>query len=259
MCELFAASTLMPTTVSQSLEALAEQGGLTGPHKDGWGVAFYDQHDIQLMREPAAASRSAYLRFIREQNFISHLVIAHVRLATQGPINLKKTQPFGRELGGRMHVFAHNGDLKDIKLSRQIKLGRYLPIGDTDSEYAFCCLMNVLQNIWRSGEPPQATKLAVVSEFAQMIRPLGPDNFLYSDGEILYAHGHKRTQKSGGIQPPGLFWLSRTCLLERAPIEKETCDRHPKAQQVILVASVPLTHEQWVPFAEGEILYQFVY
>jgi predicted glutamine amidotransferase len=40
MCELFAMSSRHPTDVRASLEAFARHGGLEGPHKDGWGLAY---------------------------------------------------------------------------------------------------------------------------------------------------------------------------------------------------------------------------
>jgi predicted glutamine amidotransferase len=43
---------------------------------------------------------------------------------------LKNTQPFCRELAGKMHVFAHNGNLKNIETDKKIKLGRYRPLAE---------------------------------------------------------------------------------------------------------------------------------
>jgi glutamine amidotransferase len=39
MCELSAMSALQPAEVSFSLEEFSQHGGLSGPHKDGWGIA----------------------------------------------------------------------------------------------------------------------------------------------------------------------------------------------------------------------------
>jgi predicted glutamine amidotransferase len=54
---------------------------------------------------------------------------------------MKNCQPFVRELGGRVHVFAHNGDLDIGALRAKLPLGGFRPVGDTDSEYAFCALL----------------------------------------------------------------------------------------------------------------------
>jgi glutamine amidotransferase len=41
LCELFALSSRLPATVSLSLKTLAEHGGGSAPHADGWGIAYY--------------------------------------------------------------------------------------------------------------------------------------------------------------------------------------------------------------------------
>ncbi len=42
----------------------------------------------------------------------TRLLISHIRHATRGALSLANTQPFGREFGGRTHLFAHNGRLE---------------------------------------------------------------------------------------------------------------------------------------------------
>jgi glutamine amidotransferase len=257
MCELFALSSLLPAKVSFSMAEFSQHGGLTGPHKDGWGITFYEENDVQIIRETIPAIRSDYINCLKNHDFSSNLVISHIRLATQGRIVLKNTQPFCRELGGKMHVFAHNGDLKNIETSRKIKLGRYCPLGETDSEYAFCALMNLMEELWTSQKQPElGARLEVVCYFAAIIRDFGIANFIYSDSDILFVHGHKRTQKDNrGILPPGLFTLCRTCVPEREhrKIEGLDLDLGSEKQKVLLVASIPLTNENRVPLAEGEI------
>ncbi|MFM9844268.1 MAG: class II glutamine amidotransferase [Dongiaceae bacterium] len=55
MCELFALSSDFPATVDLSLEAFSRHGGLSGPHKDGWGIAYYEGGDVRLIRDTTAA------------------------------------------------------------------------------------------------------------------------------------------------------------------------------------------------------------
>jgi glutamine amidotransferase len=235
-----------------SLEEFSRHGGLAGPHKDGWGVAWYEGGDVRLVREPAAASDSACLAFLQDRPFRSTLVLAHIRKATQGAQSLANTQPFARELGGRMHVFAHNGDLDGARLRRAHALGGFRPVGDTDSEYAFCALLARAAPLWREGVPPLAARLARVAEFAAGLRALGPANFLYADGDALFVHGHRRTH-ADGVHPPGLHVLCRTCAGESGPFVADGL--RIQSQQVALAASVPLTAgEPWRALAEGETL-----
>jgi glutamine amidotransferase len=242
MCELLAMSARVPTNLSSSLAELARHGGETGPHRDGWGVAYMRDGDAFLVREPDAAAGSELLAFLQQRDSPSALVIAHIRRATQGARLLRNTQPFERELGGHVHLFAHNGMLPGIERSR-LRGRANRPIGDTDSEHAFCALLDRLRPLWMRGRPSLLDRFQEVARFATELRTLGPANFLYSDGELIFAHGHRRRVDDGEIKPPGLHVLCRQCV-----------ERTAVTQQVALVASVPLTAEAWRPLAEGEVI-----
>lgn len=238
-------SSRVPEDVRISLAAFARHGGLEGPHKDGWGIAYYADEDVQLVREPQPASDSACVRFIQDHPFASTIVLGHIRRATRGRLTMKNCQPFARELGGRMHVFAHNGDLDIGALRAKLPLGGFRPVGDTDSEYAFCALLEQLRAHWlRGGVPALGQRRDLVAGFAAAIRPLGPANFMYADGDAIFIHGHKRFHGDGaGPRPPGLHVLCRRCALRDAQ------------QDVTLTASVPLTAEAgWRALAEGELV-----
>lgn len=96
---------------------------------------------------PAPAGNSALVRYLETEGPSTTLAISHLRHATQGSVRLSNTQPFLRELGGRAHVFAHNGDLPGIYRNEALALGLYRPVGQTDSEHAFC----VMGKCWWSG------------------------------------------------------------------------------------------------------------
>jgi len=182
-----------------------------------------------------------------------------VRQATRGHPCFENTQPYRRELAGRAHVFAHNGDLGDAESFRELRLGRALPMGTTDSEYAFCALLNALEGLWLDSPdvPKLEDRVEIVSSFARTIRPLGPANFIYWDGDALFAHGHKRRPPGGGdFQPPGLHMLCLACSFEPSALNIEGLRAIPAAgdQEVVLFASVPLTDEDWQPLESGEIV-----
>jgi glutamine amidotransferase len=258
MCELFAMSSLAPTTVHFSLEEFARHGGAPGPHRDGWGIAYYLDGDVRLVKEPSSAADSACVRFVQDHPFRTASVISHIRRATQGANLMRNCQPFVRELGGAMHVFAHNGNLDVASVRSRLRLGGPRPVGETDSEHAFCALLARLSELWLGddGCPPLAERLAIVSDFAAEIRPMGPANFLYADGDAVFAHGHARTH-AGEIRPPGLYFLSRSCAGEpELPSTPALTIETPHGDQhVVLFASVPLTGEPgWQPLRTGEIL-----
>ena len=270
MCELLAISSDLAAEITLSLMTFAEHGGFTGPHRDGWGIAYYAGRDVRLIREAEAAADSDWVRFITDHALTSQMVIAHIRHATRGARSIANTQPFIRELGGRIHTFAHNGDLPDMLAAGWSATHRFQPVGETDSERAFCLLLERLADAQSTsdGPPALAERLAIFADFAGEMRALGPANFLYSDGEYLFAHGDRRKQAASGlIEPPGLMRLRRQCPAhdgggidgQERPggFESDglriTGAGHGREQHVVVLASVALTDEAWEPFAAGEI------
>lgn len=257
MCELLGMSSRAPTGLSLSMRLLASRGAPGGKLADGWGVACYDGFDVRLFREPEPAGESAWLdRVIDAGRPHSRIVIAHIRHVTQGSISLANTQPFSRELGGRVHVFSHNGTLTGIEGTIGVSCRRFRPVGETDSEVAFCGLLERMAPLWADRTPSDRERLRIVEHYAAELRALGPANFLYSDGELLFAHGHRRTQADGNIAPPGLTVLTRRCLPARdsLPAAGVKLNVEPDSQTRTLFASVPLTDEEWRPMREGEVV-----
>ena len=255
MCELLAISARFPTTVRLSLDELARHGGETGPHSDGWGLALLDERDGVIIREPEAASDSRWIPFLDARLPRAEIAIAHVRKATQGERKLRNTQPFHRELGGRLHVFAHNGMLAGLEDDTRFVARRFRPIGETDSELAFCALLERLAPMWDRGTPSLEERLLAIGAFASELRGTGLANFLYTDGEVIIGHGHERKQPNGVVSAPGLHVLCRSCTAgsDAVPLAGVSIDREAR-QEVALVASVPLSSERWEPLAAGEMV-----
>lgn len=250
-------SSRYPTCVGFSLEALARRGGRDGPHKDGWGVAYFEDRDAFLLRESSPASESGLVQFMEKNGPPSKLVLSHIRLATQGEKALRNTQPFQRELGGRAHVFAHNGNLAEVKDHCRLETFRFTPVGETDSEFAFCCLLERLEAVWANGNgklPSVESRLEIVAGFAESLRPLGPFNFIYTDGDTLFVHSHRRIQSDGEIRPPGLHMLVRSSNDQAVDLSQSGVVMAPISQELTLVASVPLTDETWQPIGEGDVI-----
>lgn len=257
MCELFSLSGRQPTVATITLQRFAARGGLDHRLIDGWGLALFDERDLRLYREPEPARDSAWLEYVQSRRIASHILISHIRHATRGAVMLANTQPFVREIAGRMHCFAHNGRLPSIELRHTLEPSMFHPLGDTDSEYAACLLFRDIARLWSSREaPPLRDRLQVVVRFAAQMRELGPANFLYSDGVTLFAHGHQRTQADGHIAPPGLCRLHRSCAVDRDALVQAGVhlDTPNGPQALTLFASVPLTDEPWEPLQEGEVI-----
>jgi glutamine amidotransferase len=253
MCELFGMSSRIPTSVQLSIDVLARHGSTARQLGDGWGAAFHDGRDARVVREPEPADDSPWIRCLAQRGLGGRIVLAHIRRATQGDVALRNTQPFQRELGGRVHLFAHNGRLAGIE--QHLGAGpRFRPIGDTDSEVAFCALLDRLASLWAAGAPAAADRIAVVAEFAAELRAMGPANFLYTDGDLLFAHADRRIQPDGRTAPPGLTMLERTCPIDHDALPTAGITIAPGPQQLVLFASVPLTGEAWRPIPEGALV-----
>ena len=253
MCELFAMSSHIPTSVQLSIDVLACHGSTARRLGDGWGVAFHDGRDALVVREAEPAADSPWVHCLAQRGLGGRIVLAHLRHATQGSAALRNTQPFQRELGGRVHLFAHNGRFDGIE--QHVGAGsRFRPIGGTDSEVAFCTLMERLAPLWAAGMPTETERISVVAGLASELRAMGPANFLYTDGDLLFAHADRRIQPDGRTAPPGLTMLQRSCEvdLDALPIAGVTIA--PGPQHLVIFASLPLTGEAWRPISQGTLI-----
>ncbi|GIU48536.1 class II glutamine amidotransferase [Shewanella algidipiscicola] len=184
MCELLAMSANVPTDIVFSFTGLAERGGVTGPHVDGWGITFYEGKGSRTFKDAQPSSQSLVAKLIKSYPIKSEVVISHIRQANRGCVALENTHPFTRELWGRYWTYAHNGQLSDYHA--KFNVARHQPVGDTDSELAFCWILEKI--VERFGDTPPKNRLDVyryVATLADEIRQLGVFNMLLSDGEYL--------------------------------------------------------------------------
>ncbi len=245
MCELLGMECNVPTDIVFSFSGLALRGGLKGPHADGWGLALYEGRAVRTFLEPAAASRSPLATYVQQNPIKTLLAVAHVRRRTRGKVSLENTHPFVRELWGRQFVFAHNGTVRDV---RRHKLGRFHPIGDTDSEHAFCVLLDRLSR--RFGDfPKERAKLwAAVARVGGMLGEGGTFNFLLGDGRHLYARCATKLCYIIRQAPFGKATLADADL--RVDFAEVTT---PK-DRVAVVATMPLTRDEvWTQGKPGEM------
>lgn len=259
MCELLGLSSLKETTINLSLSILAQRGENPNLHGDGWGIAFHEGNDVRLIKDAGPAKDSEWVEFVKGQDIHAHDIIAHIRKSTVGKVNYSNTHPFIRELRGTVHSFAHNGTLAGLTEDPDLRLGNFRPIGDTDSEYAFCLLLERLIPLWTRGTiPPLQERLKVLREFSDELRKKGPLNFLYSDGDAFFAHGDIRldpiTEK---LIWPGLY-LHEAVGDQHHHVTEDHSESGLRLDceddKVILFASVPLNDKKWVPLERGEIV-----
>ena len=177
LCELLGMNANVPTDICFSFAGLMRRGGATGPHRDGWGIALYEGKGCRTFHDPKPSAHSEIARFVREYPIKSRIVICHIRRANRGRIALENTHPFTRELWGRSWSFAHNGQLRGIK---KWPNAHFRPIGTTDSEHAFCWLMDQLRERWQDAPPPRALYL-YLAELCGTLAEHGVFNVLLSD------------------------------------------------------------------------------
>jgi len=246
MCQLLGMNCNVPTDICFSFAGFRARGGLTDHHRDGWGIAFFEGRGVRVFLDPAPSAHSPVAELVNRYPIRSLNVIAHIRKATQGEIRLENTHPFQRELWGRYWIFAHNGNLKDFAPPLS---GRFLPVGSTDSELAFCHILDTLAARFPAGKPAPAELHAALRELAREIGSRGEFNFLLSDGDWLFAHCSSR-----------LCYIVRRAPFAEAHLADEdlTVDfRRLTGPQdrVAVIATTPLTdNEHWTQIAPGNLV-----
>jgi predicted glutamine amidotransferase len=241
MCQLLGMNANTPTDVMFSFAGLASRAD---EHKDGFGIAFFEDRGVRLFVDPESARASPVAEMVKRYPIRSGNVIAHIRKATQGQVMLQNTHPFMRELWGRYWVFAHNGDLKDFAPRLH---GAFRPVGDTDSERAFCWLMQELAKS-HAAVPTIAELTRTLAELLPLPARHGTFNLLLSNGQALWAHCSTE-----------LHWLERTHPFSAAHLADEDLSVDFAAltsptDRVVVVATQPLTRgEAWQPFATNEL------
>lgn len=260
MCELFAMSSRQPSAVTYSLREFAANGSRHRSNRHGWGIAYTHDRDAFTIKEPLSAAGSPWVDFVAENSVKSKCVIAHVRYATRGAHTLENTHPFRRVLGRELQLFAHNGTLVGIEERCCAETMTYTPMGETDSEKAFCLLLERLRPLWKQhgGPPPLALRMEMFAGFAAEMATMGSSNFLYFDGDTLFAHAHRRIYEIDGQetppQPPGLQikdWRRMPIAPHYEPPGLRVDVHEP---QTIMLASVPLDSDGWEPLPEGTAL-----
>jgi glutamine amidotransferase len=146
-------------------------------HDSGWGMAVYERPDgaePQVVRFPEAAHADG--DFIGATEMRGRIFNVHVRRATMGGLTPENTHPFC--LGN--YSFGHNGTIIDY--TRLLEPGVGAPQGDTDSEHMF----NLLMRDFDPGEAAASLRRTVTAIVERSA--FSGVNFLFSDGERLYAY-----------------------------------------------------------------------
>jgi len=245
MCQLLGMSSNAKIDISFALEGFHRRGGETDSHIDGWGVAFYEGDSWRLFIDDHPSASSSYAQFVRDFRAKSCNAIAHIRRATQGCVKLSNTHPFRRELWGKEWIFAHNGNLSHVP---QCEAPRFLPIGECDSERAFCWLLDNIQRRF-SSPPSQDALFELIQDLAGELASAGVFNFLLGCEDWLMAHCTTK-----------LWYLVRkapfaTAHLVDVDLAMDLSSLNQPKDRMVVIASHPLTdNEAWTPFQPNQMI-----
>ncbi|RBM49425.1 class II glutamine amidotransferase [Vibrio tarriae] len=247
MCELLGMSANVPTDICFSFTGLMQRGGKTGPHRDGWGIAFYEGKGFRTFKDPNPSSQSKIAELVQQYPIKSRAVISHIRQANRGGVSLENTHPFTRELWGHYWTFAHNGQLTDYQ---DLATGRHRPVGQTDSEWAFCWLLNQMEQKYPEGPQDWSEMLRYVAQCCDSLRPLGVFNMLLSNGEYVMAYCTNH-----------LYWITRRAPFGHAALLDEDVEINFQEETtpndvVSVIATQPLTgNETWQRMKPGQFAF----
>ena len=246
MCQLLGMNCNVPTDICFSFAGFHRRGGATDDHADGWGIAFFEGPGCRVFLDSKSAVESPIAELVRNYPIHSMNVVAHIRRATRGAVALENTHPFVRELWGRYWIFAHNGTLKDFAPPTG---DFFRPVGTTDSERAFCYMLERLRARFPQAQPPLPDIFAAIDELTRELAAKGRFNYLLSNGEYLFAHC-----------TDNLCYVLRHAPFAQAHLidQDVTVDFNALTtpdDKVAVIATVPLTdNEKWTQMRAGELL-----
>jgi len=252
MCELFGLSSNRSVQPKELLCRFGARGGDTADNPDGWGLATLESGAFRLTKEPIAAARSARFRELCVQTR-SSLILGHVRKANPPTaLALANTHPFRRVCCGREWVFAHNGIIPGTTaLDGPGAAPICTPWGDTDSEHAFCVVLDRIARVFATtGAATDRGWFDALAGVAETLASHGRFNFLMSDGEHLIAYGHDRLYSLADAR--AAFQLEAA-----ANATAPSLARGPRLgpiSETAVIATEPLTKDPgWLAFEPGEL------
>jgi len=246
MCELLGLNANVPTDICFSFTGLVQRGGSTGPHKDGWGISLYEGRGSRSFHDPRPSVASEIATLLQRYAIKSRIIISHIRQANRGRVCLENTHPFTRELWGESWSFAHNGQLKG---AMRLPQSHYHPIGSTDSEHAFCWLLNRIRERFPTRPRSSRQLWGFIYAQARYLNTLGIFSFLLSDSRVLYSYCSNN-----------MCWLTRrhpfgkACLVDTGEVVDFSLLTTP-ADIVTVITSRALTdNEEWQHMQQGDFL-----
>ncbi len=225
-----------------------------GTHPLGWGVAWYpnDNQAAIVKKDPVARGTDIQLEKLADwEVFRSTVFFCKAKGAASGYTH-HETQPFSRSFAGHDWLFMHNGDLDREQLAEMhTDKSRFLePVGNTDSELAFCYLLGKIIET-------EARKLAdvpaeTVLQWFEQLDALGSADMCLSDGlTVVSYHGTQSARELYYTRhsPPDqtLAFNSETMLLDLH-------DPRDTYRTAFMISSAPFDAGSWLQMQPGQML-----
>jgi glutamine amidotransferase len=250
-----------PVRASVSIQAFSERAK---DNADGWGLAWYPDQSLAMVKQPDRWS-AQHTQFLEHfPGLLSSIYLAHVRHKTTGPAPTHAdTHPFARELNGREYCFAHNGTLTGDFWLRA--LGRFQPVGNTDSEFVFCLLLAELERFanladefahahaegcFQCAAPKPEQQWKWLHRYLLRLNDYGRLNCILTDGESMLVYHDKNGWK--GMSYRNIYLLEDS----QHHFSDATVAVNLEASPVnhgIIVATNPLSVGGWEHFLPGEM------
>jgi len=276
-CQLLGMNCATPTDFTFSLKGFCKRGGETDIHSDGWGVAFYEGKGIRQFHDSSPACTSPMATFLESNPTQTYNMMSHLRFATVGEVELSNVHPFCREMWGINFAFAMNGDIPMFKRDPNAKLEALLDeessackdqkyyhcVGNTDSEAAFCAILNALRVKFQQlpSLPVLKNALSALCEEIIMEDPEGTImNFLLTCGpDSLWVYSWPGSRPGSKVWN-GLHYTTRaypftTSRLRDMDYEIDFSSTNQEGDCVSVIATKPLTqNEDWIEIGKGELI-----
>ena len=268
MCRLFGFRSVIHSQVHDSLvHADNALGVQSSDHPDGWGVSYYVGTSPHIIKSEKTALDDNI--FKRVSGIVSsQTVLAHIRKATLGSINILNTHPF--QFGN--WTFAHNGNIKDFDNYREVIIAEIKPefrryvLGSTDSEIIFYYFLSHLSedvNLHDNHIKIKPVFKALNEAITELTRIIGPLNFdpdapptenfitfILTNGEVMVAF-------NGGKKLYYSTYKNRCSERDTCPSFSKECEAETTSGYInhLIFSSEPLSGENvWIEMKEKEMI-----
>jgi len=216
----------------------------------GVSVVFRMERQVWFSRKRSQGMTALLASFLTSYLPLrSATYLAHIRRASRGKVSVSNTHPFNRHYKSLEFLFAHNGTLDKT----QLKSGtRYRPVGETDSEKAFCYLLSRME-AWKiypvqkestsvtpiSSSRKSATFYSISTSMDRCLAYF-PMDLPYSPTETLMAQGiwHYLEKR----QPLSERELENEDIKLKVNLDKDS------DEYGFIMATAPLSDGEWVSF-----------